>query len=85
MGRDGANKEKEKKIEENLSLLKKCRDNVKALFWNVAQIKNKEIQFCEFVKGFDIVRLTETCVEGRSVTSWIYVGKTEYDKKKKKK
>lgn len=44
----------------------KKRKNFKIGFWNIAGMLNKDKKFWDYIKGFDVVGLTETWVEERS-------------------
>lgn len=60
----GRNKDRENR-KKNIKIggREEGEDIRKILFWNVAEIFNKDLEFWKFIRGFDLVSLSETWVE----------------------
>lgn len=57
------NKKRDK--EEETDTKENYLNKIKKLYWNVADVRNKDHIFWSYFKHFDVISVTETCIEAK--------------------
>jgi hypothetical protein len=65
LNKSARNRRQGRKGKTNIERNKGENEQIRIVFWNVAEIKNKENEFWKYLGEFDVVGLVETWVEGK--------------------